>query len=142
MTLGIISINCPVAKSLPYAGVYRPAMAKAHYCEVDLDTGEYGKLSALHSFRFKVPLNSRPTDDDVRAVNMLFAILRGNYPRDHITIVEFDDHSTRYGTVYIVTSDDSNGPVPYNDFKAHRTVLDFELRQSQMEDGGVVYEFP
>eukprot|EP00899_Mesostigma_viride_P008157 jgi/Mesvir1/17342/Mv01322-RA.1 len=76
MTLGIISINCPVAKSLPYAGVYRPAMAKAHYCEVDLDTGEYGKLSALHSFRFKVPLNSRPTDDDVRAVNMLFAILR------------------------------------------------------------------
>eukprot|EP00899_Mesostigma_viride_P012938 jgi/Mesvir1/21645/Mv04066-RA.1 len=141
MTLGIISLNCPVSTQHPQAGMYRPPMTRAHYCEVDADIDNQNVM-ALHSFRFKVPQGSIPTDDDLRAVNMLFAILKGKYPRDHITIVSFEDHSTPFGTVYIVTSDQSNGPMPYQDFKNQSTVVDQELRKGEMVNGGVVYEYP
>eukprot|EP00899_Mesostigma_viride_P009133 jgi/Mesvir1/18220/Mv09499-RA.1 len=142
MTLGLITLNCPVSKHQPQAGMYRPSITRAHYCEVDADIDNSSNVLALHAFRFKVPPGSTPSDDDMRAVNMLFAILKGKYPRDHITIVDFEDHSSLYGTVYIVTSDNSNGPMPYDDFKNHRTLIDQELRKGEMANGGVVYEYP
>eukprot|EP00899_Mesostigma_viride_P007337 jgi/Mesvir1/16604/Mv10138-RA.1 len=141
MTLGLIALNCPVARNLTRAGMYRPSISKSHFCEVDADIDDSRDLLELHSFRFRVPHDSHPSDDDMRAVNMLFAILRGRYPRDHVTIVNFEDHSTLYGKAYIVTSDDSNGPMPFDDFRAQSTLVTSELRERRTEKE-VVYEYP